>query len=116
MTLLVMISRLLRLFCLLSVGDIVVHVFSSKLSSWKKIGVFCYTNDLYELGCVLDGAPHWLVNGNGRNAYVDLDIVCFDVTKEKFKELPMPIDEVEDHQVVLGDLGIWLCVVDHRLG
>ncbi|KAG5554851.1 hypothetical protein RHGRI_012421 [Rhododendron griersonianum] len=36
----------------------VVHVFSSKLSSWKRIGDFCHS--LYVRGpeCVLNGAPH----------------------------------------------------------
>ncbi|XP_058181106.1 F-box/kelch-repeat protein At3g06240-like [Rhododendron vialii] len=80
----------------------VVHVFSAKLRSWKRIGVFPYCIYLYGLGCVLNGAPHWFVSGI-TDMY--LHIVCFDVTEEVFKEVPKPIDEIEEDRFILGVLG-----------
>ncbi|XP_058213029.1 F-box/kelch-repeat protein At3g06240-like isoform X2 [Rhododendron vialii] len=91
----------------------VVHVFSSKLRSWKRIGVFPYCIYLFGPGCVLNGAPHWFASGI-TNMY--LHIVCFDVTEEKFKEVPKPIDEIEDDRFILGVLGGWLCVVHQSWG
>ncbi|KAG5554853.1 hypothetical protein RHGRI_012423 [Rhododendron griersonianum] len=54
--------KVVAAFFLVSGAGSVVHVFSSKLSLWKRIGVFRYTRYLYGLGCVLNGAPHWYQN------------------------------------------------------
>lgn len=35
-----------------------VHVFSSTLNSWKKVGDFDYHLDRYKPATVLNGAPH----------------------------------------------------------
>ncbi|KAI8561467.1 hypothetical protein RHMOL_Rhmol04G0342000 [Rhododendron molle] len=88
----------------------VVHVFSSKLSSWKSIGDFGYSNYFGVFGSVLNGAPHWFVRGNADEYY---HIIYFDFMEEKFKEVPKPIYEVKDDHFYLGVLGEWLCVVDH---
>ncbi|KAF7145599.1 hypothetical protein RHSIM_Rhsim04G0211100 [Rhododendron simsii] len=44
-------------------GPSTVHVFSSKLSSWKSIGDFDYPCSLYGPGIVVNGAPHWFWHG-----------------------------------------------------
>ncbi|XP_058213027.1 F-box protein CPR1-like isoform X4 [Rhododendron vialii] len=97
--------------CLINHALTNVHVFSSKLSSWKSIGDFGYSSYLQGPGSVLNGAPHWFLCGN-TDMYSN--IVCFDVMEEKLKEVPKPICEVNNF-VSLGALGGWLCVVDNRL-
>ncbi|XP_058189863.1 F-box protein CPR1-like isoform X2 [Rhododendron vialii] len=98
----------------------VVHVFSSKLSSWKSIGFFdyCIGHDPSDRsGIAVNGAPHWIANRLGLGmGYV---IVYFDATEEKFKEVPSPCCEGEDmrddervHH--LGVLGGWLCMVTYH--
>ncbi|XP_058211730.1 F-box protein CPR1-like [Rhododendron vialii] len=64
----------------------VVHVFSSKLSSWKSIGDFGYSCRLYGRGSVLNGAPHWFASGSTDIDVCYFHIACFDVMEEKFKE------------------------------
>lgn len=91
--------KVVAAFFPVSEGTSVVHVFSSKLRSWKRIGVFPYCIYLYGPGCVLNWAPHWFVSGI-TDMY--LHIVCFDVTEEKFKEVPKPIDEIEDDCFIWG--------------
>ncbi|KAF7145497.1 hypothetical protein RHSIM_Rhsim04G0210300 [Rhododendron simsii] len=94
-----------------------VHVFSSRLGSWKRIGEFDYqmvqSHD-WTSGTVLNGAPHSVVErlGSGMGAV----IVYFDATEEKFKEVPSPDCEganilVSSCGVGLGVLGGSLCVV-----
>ncbi|KAI8561481.1 hypothetical protein RHMOL_Rhmol04G0343400 [Rhododendron molle] len=99
----------------------IVHVFSSKLNSWKR-----WTADFnYDIiwrngsGTVLNGAPHWVWYRSDRNTLFPSNqesvIVCFDATEEKFKEVPNPNYEGEDTPIHLGVLGGCLCVVEeHR--
>ncbi|KAI8561480.1 hypothetical protein RHMOL_Rhmol04G0343300 [Rhododendron molle] len=90
-----------------------VYVFTSKLSSWKRIEDFGNSCFGRAPGAVMDGAPHWVVNFD-RDTY--FGIVCFDATEEKFKELPMPNCVDVNSCIDLGVLGGWLCVVDHSWG
>lgn len=99
----------------------IVHVFSSKLNSWKR-----WTADFnYDIiwrngsGTVLNGAPHWVWYRSDQNTFFPSNqesvIVCFDATEEKFKEVPNPNYEGEDTRIHLGVLGGCLCVVEeHR--
>ncbi|XP_058211845.1 F-box protein CPR1-like [Rhododendron vialii] len=62
-----------------------VYVFTSKLSSWKRIedlgsSSLCYA----PTGTVMDGAPHWVVSFYC-DMYSTCGIACFDATEEKFK-------------------------------
>ncbi|KAI8561470.1 hypothetical protein RHMOL_Rhmol04G0342300 [Rhododendron molle] len=97
-------------------GPSTVHVFSSKLSSWKSIEDFGrYSCHLFGRGSVLNGSPHWVACG-----ITDIDgyyfrIACFDVMEEKFKEVPMPIYEEKVHLFKVGVLDGCLCMVDSRL-
>ncbi|KAE9455292.1 hypothetical protein C3L33_12789, partial [Rhododendron williamsianum] len=112
MTPLVMISRLLGL--IRTDGRSAVHVFTSKLSSWKRIGDFGYFIIRALPGAVLNGAPHWFAGGDTDGVYTNFikAIVCFDVMEEKFKEVPMPkIFECEHIYFDLGVLGGCLCGV-----
>ncbi|KAH7844635.1 hypothetical protein Vadar_030119 [Vaccinium darrowii] len=63
---------------------VTVHVFSSKLSSWKIVGEFGYDQIDGDMRVpILNGKPHWFVNSDCR-------IVCWDATEEKFREVPRP--------------------------
>ncbi|XP_058213033.1 F-box protein CPR1-like [Rhododendron vialii] len=93
-----------------------VHVFSSKLSSWKSIGDFDYHCGLYNgtPRCVLNGSPHWVTSSYPHKDRHNFHIVCFDVMEEKFKDVPMPTYEVGCDFFNLGVLDGCLCVVDCR--
>ncbi|XP_058181103.1 F-box protein CPR1-like [Rhododendron vialii] len=92
-----------------------VHVFSSKLSSWKSIEDFGYSCRLFGRGSVLNGPPHWFAHGSTDIELRYFRIACFDVMEEKFKEVPTPIYEVESHLFKVGVLDGCLCTVDSRL-
>ncbi|KAH7843138.1 hypothetical protein Vadar_013057 [Vaccinium darrowii] len=72
-----------------------VHVFTSKLRSWKRIEDFghCIFRDRWGSN-VLNGAPHWVLSRstdkNAFSANSTTMIVCFDATAEKFKDVPKP--------------------------
>ncbi|KAI8561457.1 hypothetical protein RHMOL_Rhmol04G0341300 [Rhododendron molle] len=91
-----------------------VHVFSSRLSSWKRIEDFGYQIHGWTSGTVLNGAPHSVVERLGLG--MGVVIVYFDATEEKFNEVPSPDCEganiLDNSNVVgLGVLGGSLCVV-----
>ncbi|KAF7146087.1 hypothetical protein RHSIM_Rhsim04G0210700 [Rhododendron simsii] len=92
-----------------------VHVFSSKLSSWKSTGDFGYSCRLYGRGSVLNGAPHWFARGSTDIEARYFRIACFDVMEEKFKEVPTPMYEVESNFFKVGVMDGCLCAVDSRL-
>ncbi|XP_058181104.1 F-box protein CPR1-like [Rhododendron vialii] len=98
----------------ISDGPCTVHVFSSKLSSWKSIGDFDYPCCLCGPGSVLNGAPHWFAHGITDTGECCFRIVCFDVMEEKFKDVPTPIYEVESNLFKVGVLDGCLCAVDIR--
>ncbi|KAF7145443.1 hypothetical protein RHSIM_Rhsim04G0210400 [Rhododendron simsii] len=50
--------KVVSALCPLRKARTIVHVFSSKLSSWKSIGDFDYSSYIHGQGNVLDGAPH----------------------------------------------------------
>ncbi|XP_058185971.1 F-box protein CPR1-like [Rhododendron vialii] len=90
----------------------VVHVFSSKPGSWKRIGDFGY--EIYHdgPGATLNGAPHWVVSRGTDSSFLASEvIVWFDAFEEKFREVPRPTDEGHDRLIELRVLGGWLCVV-----
>ncbi|KAF7133063.1 hypothetical protein RHSIM_Rhsim09G0024700 [Rhododendron simsii] len=89
----------------ISDGPCTVHVFSSKLSSWKSIGDFDYPCCLCGPGSVLNGAPHWIrgaLEGPDRtkelckssSAVNYLVAMCIDYInpKQKTKRIRMPQD------------------------
>ncbi|XP_058211841.1 F-box protein CPR1-like [Rhododendron vialii] len=92
-----------------------VYVFTSKLSSWKRIEDLGNSSFGDAPGTVMDGAPHWVVTFN-HDMYSTCGIVCFDATEEKFNEVPMPICVDANSCIDLGVLGGWLCVVDNSWG
>ncbi|KAH7842910.1 hypothetical protein Vadar_010479 [Vaccinium darrowii] len=91
-----------------------VHVFSSKIGSWRKIGDFGYEIEYHvnKIETVFKGMPHWVV-GRNRNGIPTTVIVCFDFTEEKFMDVPRPIYGAENDYFGLGVLGEWLCVLEN---
>ncbi|KAF7146050.1 hypothetical protein RHSIM_Rhsim04G0210600 [Rhododendron simsii] len=92
-------------------GPSTVHVFSSKLSSWKSMGDFDSRCGFYygTSRSVLNVSPRWVTRG-----ITDIDgyyfhIVCFDVMEEKFKDVPTPLYEVGCNFFTVGVLDECLC-------
>ncbi|KAH7842364.1 hypothetical protein Vadar_004455 [Vaccinium darrowii] len=87
-------------------GPSSVHVFASKLGSWKRIGDFGYRIYHGRTGTVLNGMPHWVVcHDTDRNSLLSTLIVCFDASEDKFMEVPRPNYGVDDDHFDLGVLG-----------
>ncbi|KAH7859259.1 hypothetical protein Vadar_033760 [Vaccinium darrowii] len=96
-----------------------VHVFTCKLGSWKKIGDLGYEICGRGPGMVVNGMPHWILRrGGSTDGTKNLVIVCFDATKEEFKEVPLPANSKRESRLwnmKLGIFGGWLCVVSKYL-
>ncbi|XP_068320913.1 F-box/kelch-repeat protein At3g06240-like [Pyrus communis] len=86
-----------------------VHVFSLKNNSWKRVQDFPYKHLLDDSTTFLNGAVHWLCGPVGVGAtYV---IAAFDLAEEKFLDLAPP-DSVTNHtRFTIGVLGGCLCLL-----
>ncbi|KAG2684445.1 hypothetical protein I3760_10G077600 [Carya illinoinensis] len=69
--------------------------------------VLCYTK---KNGTLASGCLHWVVNRKFKFDDADL-IVAFDLTVERFREVPMPECAVEKFQIDVGVLGGCFCMV-----
>lgn len=61
------------------------HVYSSKLRSCSRIAYFGYRIYHDRPETLFNGDPHWVVGGSGLG--MDIVIVYFNATEEKFKEV-----------------------------
>ncbi|KAI8561482.1 hypothetical protein RHMOL_Rhmol04G0343500 [Rhododendron molle] len=93
-----------------------VHMFTSKLSSWKQIGDIAYSFYQEGDGAVVNGMPHWLWmrSTDGSLSVSSKVILAVDTTEEKFREVPQPNCEGWDKHIDLGFLSEWLCVVQYH--
>ncbi|KAJ4823859.1 hypothetical protein Tsubulata_023478 [Turnera subulata] len=92
-----------------------VEIFSLKTGFWKEVETTDPGKDLeyipegHEVGLFLKGALHWHVLIGGRTK-----IIAFDLAKEKFYDVPMPVVEEEHSDEVefrgLGVVGVYLCL------
>jgi F-box interacting protein len=87
-----------------------VKVYSLRANEWRDSEdmpyVLCYTR---KNGTFASGALHWVVNRKF-NEEADL-IVAFDLTAEKFREVPLPECAEEGFHIDVGVLGGCVCMI-----
>lgn len=68
------------------------HMYNFKTGCWKMIEDLSYLIFEDAQGVTVNGAPHWVVfrDHHGEDDVIDLVIVYFDLTEEKFIEIPKP--------------------------
>ncbi|KAI3716457.1 hypothetical protein L1987_67352 [Smallanthus sonchifolius] len=66
-----------------------VQVLSLKSNIWRVVGEVKYSTFIIKVGVLCNGGLHWIIKDqNNKNL-----IICYDLSKEEFKEIPQPNDE-----------------------
>ncbi|KAA8548318.1 hypothetical protein F0562_000002 [Nyssa sinensis] len=94
-----------------------VRVYSLKANSWKTIGELACHETVYENGVHLKGAIHWVVWRRNGKDYLSV-ITSFDLAKETFTDIPIPVPGILDNNTKFG-VGVMdgcLCVMNNRNG
>lgn len=88
-----------------------VKVYSLRANEWRDSEdmpfVLCYTR---KNGTFASGALHWVVNRKFNVEEADL-IVAFDLTVERFREVPLPECTEERFHIDVGVLGGCVCMI-----
>ncbi|XP_026386638.1 F-box/kelch-repeat protein At3g06240-like [Papaver somniferum] len=98
--------KVVRISCTDPNGEVLdAGVYSLASNSWKNLGIVPYdhfprgTNN----GVLLNGVIHWIAA-----VTVSRVLVCFDVSDEMFRDVPLPYNSSdEDEAPSIFDLGVW---------
>ncbi|KAG4401428.1 hypothetical protein GLYMA_07G265800v4 [Glycine max] len=94
--------------------DSQVQLYTLKSDSWKNLPSMPYALCCARtMGVFVSGSLHWLVTRKLQPHEPDL-IVSFDLTRETFHEVPLPVTVNGDFDMQVALLGGCLCVVEHR--
>ncbi|KAJ7954984.1 putative F-box family protein [Quillaja saponaria] len=92
-----------------------VNVYSLRTDSWRWTGIFPYQVAYVESGKLLNGALHWVVR-LGEDIGSGFAVAVFDLTKEKFWDMPAPVVVDNNVDFVMGALNERLCILHNHNG